>query len=85
MSSAVLVCQHKHLLEQREAGVLCRLVKLQMYSGGDGFPAGRKGCAFQEALLKKIMRAKVALRHQKLKDRENKKSLAVSCKQSGRQ
>lgn len=43
------------------AGVTCWLVKLQMDSGGDEFPAGTKGCAFQEALLKKTRRAKVAL------------------------
>lgn len=35
-------------------------MKLQI-SEEDGFPVGRKGCALQEALLEKIMRAKVAL------------------------
>lgn len=35
-------------------------MKLQI-SEGDGFPVGRKGCALQEALHEKVMRAKVAL------------------------
>lgn len=51
--------QHQHLLEHKEAGVP-RLVKLEVCAGGDCFTDGRKGGAFQQALLREVMRAKIA-------------------------